>query len=504
MHGRGEVHEVNENEEWFQEIVDFAPVGIAVIDAVGSARYVNRRLAEITHRSPEGLLGLDLRSFLVPDDRMPTFNPDETVREGHQYRSHVDVAAGSPCIVEVVLRWMTDDDNHHTGAVAVIDDITAQVMAELRERAGGRHRATEGCRPVTARLASLAHMAAGIAHEFDNTLASMLSARGDSEGGRAVPHRRTGPTSHPPAVRGGDAPARTGFDVNDLIRATVPPMVDRENAVTLSLRLAEPPIPVHMDPVQLAEVLRFLTINAIEAMPRGCTITILASRATNRPAALPGGEFAHISVVDNGRGMAAEALEHAIEPFFTTKVGAPWVGLGLATTYGIVNRAGGRMSISSAPGAGSTVHVYVPSRVAGQQGAPPGDGRVGDSRGTLLVVDDNQDLRTLATRLLTDAGFEVMTANGGVEAMAILHDRAFDCLVTDIAMPGMGGIDLAERVHAANPDMPVVFVSGFVNIAWGPGGPLPDDAHSIAKPYTPEALTAAVRRALRSRSTKVT
>jgi PAS domain S-box-containing protein len=448
----GEVHNVNDNQELFREMADFAPVGIAVIDAAGSARYVNHRLAEITHRPPERLLGLDLKSFLAPENGTPA--PDEIVPEGHQYRCRIDVEAGSPCLVEVALRWF---EGRQKGAVAIIDEIPDQPAA--------------GHRP-----ADLARMAAGIAHEFDNTLTSMLISHDAGE----------------------PDPAPTSFDVNDLIRATVPPVVEQETAVTLALRLAEPPAPVHMDPAHLAEALRYLTINAIEAMPRGGTITIVASRATKRPAALPAGEFAHISVVDNGRGMAAESLEHAIEPFFTTKVGQPWVGLGLATTYGIVNRAGGRMSIASEPGAGTTVHVYVPS---GPPAAPPEDG---DPRCTLLVVDDNHDLRLLATRLLTRTGFEVLTASSGVEALAILRDRTFDCLVTDIAMPEMGGIDLAENVRVVHPDLPVVFVSGFVNIPRGPNGPLPDDAHSLTKPYTAEALTAAVRRAIRTRSLRAT
>jgi DNA-binding NtrC family response regulator len=98
----------------------------------------------------------------------------------------------------------------------------------------------------------------------------------------------------------------------------------------------------------------------------------------------------------------------------------------------------------------------------------------------------------------------VLTASSGVEALAILRDRTFDCLVTDIAMPEMGGIDLAENVRVVHPDLPVVFVSGFVNIPRGPNGPLPDDAHSLTKPYTAEALTAAVRRAIRTRSLRAT
>ncbi len=491
---------MNDDTESFREIADFAPVGIAVIDSGGSTRYVNRRLAEITHRSRDRLLGLDLNSLLVRQDGMSGLDPDETVREAMRYRCHLDAEGGGPpCVVDVVLRWMTDRDNRQTGAVAIIDDITDRMVAEHREHSGHHHEATRAREEVTDRLAGLARMAAGIAHEFDDTLAGMLAAHSGTEHGQAMTGGTTGLESHPPDADHGDVPDSSTVDVNDLIRATVPPIVDQEAAITVSLRLSEPPAPVDMNPEHLAEALRYLTINAIEAMPRGGEITIVASRATNRPAALPEGEFVHISVVDNGRGMAADSLEHAIEPFFTTKVGQPWVGLGLATTYGIVNQAGGRMSITSVPDEGTTVHVYVPSGTSTRQSPPPGGEGTGESRKTLLVVDDNQDLRILATRLLTKAGYEVLTAAGGVEAMTILRDRTFDCLITDIAMPDMGGIDLAESVRAVAPDMPVVFVSGFVNIRWGPGGPLPDNAHSIAKPYTPEALSSAVRRAIRAR-----
>jgi two-component system cell cycle response regulator CpdR len=101
--------------------------------------------------------------------------------------------------------------------------------------------------------------------------------------------------------------------------------------------------------------------------------------------------------------------------------------------------------------------------------------------------------------LLTKAGFDVLTATDGVEALSVLADRTVDCLVTDIAMPGMGGLDLAERASVVDPAMPIVFVSGFVNVRWGPGGPLPDNAHMLTKPYTAEALISTVRRAIRAR-----
>jgi PAS domain S-box-containing protein len=503
----GEVHEVNDSRRLFQEMADFAPVGIAVIDPAGSARYANRRLAEMTHRSQEDLLGVDLKSVLIPEDRAPTPEPDRNRRAGRYYRCHTDVEAGARRTVEVVLRWVTDDDHRPTGAVAVIDDstdgVTDGVTTGDRERAADRHHAPRTRQQVTERLARLARMAAGIAHEFDDTLTGMLTTPGDAGSGHAVTHRTTGPASRPPPAGHDDLPVPTDFDVNDLIRTTVAPTVEREPAVTLSLRLAEPSATVHMDPAQLAEALRLLTTNAVEAVSSGGTITIVASRARSRPTAPREGEFVHVAVVDNGHGMAAESLEHAIEPFFTTKVGPPWVGLGLATTYGVVNQAGGRMSIASTPGAGTTVHVYVPSAERVRQDPPPG-ADTDHSRGTVLVVDDNQDLRSLATRVLTSTGFEVLTATGGADAMTLLRNRPFDCLVTDITMPDMGGVELAATANAVDAHLPVVYVSGFVNMPWGAGGPLPADAHSLTKPYSSQTLVSAVRRAIRSRSSAAT
>lgn len=406
-----------DNEEWFQTIAEFAPVAIAVIDAAGSARYVNRRLAEIARRPRESLLGPGPTSFLAADGPLLARlrDPEEAV----------------------ALHWMTDTAKRPIGAVAVIDDIAD-------------------------RFDSLARTAAGIAHEFEDTLTDLLTSN-----------------PAPSAVVPGPAPA--GFDVNSLIRSTVPPIVAQAPSATLSLLLAEPPATVRMDPAQLAEALRFLTANAIEAMPDGGEITVVASGTANRR----GGEFCQVSVMDNGVGMTAESLEHAVEPFCTTKVGTPWAGLGLTASNGIVRRAGGRMTVTSAPGAGTTVHLHVPAHAAAE-------------RALLLIVDDDEALRAIAGRSLTRAGFEVLTATSGIEALSVIRGRTFDCLVTDIAMPDMGGIDLAEQARGVDPEMPIVFVSGFVSVA-PVGGPLPDHTHTLTKPYTAEALTSAVRRAIRRR-----
>jgi two-component system, cell cycle sensor histidine kinase and response regulator CckA len=163
---------------------------------------------------------------------------------------------------------------------------------------------------------------------------------------------------------------------------------------------------------------------------------------------------------------------------------------------GLLSQAGGRITHVDTE-TETIVHIHVPEQASAQRTSSPADEGTSDSRGTLLIVDDNESARILATRMLTKAGFEVLTATDGVEALAVLRGRSVDCLMTDIAMPGMGGLDLAERARSVDPGMPVVFVSGFVSVPRGPGGPLPDNAHSVTKPYTAEALVSAVHRAIR-------
>lgn len=477
-----------DNDEWFQKTAEFAPVAIAVMDATGSTRYVNGRLAQLTHRPKESLLGPGLTSFLISDEPLLTSirDLDKTPDEGHRYRCHVDVGTDSPRTVGVALHWLATTDHRPIGAVATIEDITERVAAEHDDPTVGDRDATTS-RPVAERFDSLARTAAGIAHEFRDTLIGLLMSVPDSCATVAV---------DAPAIDPGDMPAPISCDVNSLIRTTVPPLVDQTPSVTLSLLLSEPPTPVCMDPAQLTEALRFLTVNAIEAMPRGGTITVVASGTAQRFGARPDCEFFQLSVMDTRTGITAGSFENPVTPCSATTAGTPWTGLGLAASYDIAERAGGWMAMTSTPDAGATVHMYIPKHVPARRAAPTDNDGIRGSGELLLVVDDDEALRTIARRLLTKAGFEVLTATGGAEALSVMQGRLFDCLVTDIAMPDIGGIDLAEKVGAVEAEMPIVFVSGFVSVS-PVGTPLPDNTYSLAKPYTAEALISTICRAIR-------
>jgi two-component system, cell cycle sensor histidine kinase and response regulator CckA len=271
---------------------------------------------------------------------------------------------------------------------------------------------------------------------------------------------------------------------------------------------------------QLEQVLINLAVNARDAMPDGGTLT-LRSRARRLPQpvdGLPAGHFAELVVEDDGCGMEASVAGRAFEPFFTTKEEGKGTGLGLASTYGIVTDAGGRVSIDSAPGRGTQVRVLLPAALrvlAGVQPPPdrsslrspvetaapevrPALARPPSQDGTtVLVVEDQEQLRRLFTAALERAGHRVVAAADGAEAAA-LHAEGLrpDLLLTDVVMPRMSGPALAEAVRAEQPALRVLYMSGYVA-----GGVLPEGALRAAdaflqKPFGLTELTAAVAQAL--------
>jgi CheY-like chemotaxis protein len=197
--------------------------------------------------------------------------------------------------------------------------------------------------------------------------------------------------------------------------------------------------------------------------------------------------------------MSAEVVERAFEPFFTTKPSGEATGLGLATVYGIVTQAGGHVSIDSAPGLGTTVTILLPAgvvvpEVAAAAPPPPAAGH-GE---TLLVVEDEAALRDVAGRILSRAGYRVLAADGGIQALelAALHEGVIDLLVSDVVMPGMLGKELAERLVHIRPDTRVLYMSGYAQPVLASQGTLDPGVALLEKPFTAADLLGAVRRRL--------
>jgi|GEM_PF-1909899 len=260
---------------------------------------------------------------------------------------------------------------------------------------------------------------------------------------------------------------------------------------------------VKVDPGQFQQILMNLVVNARDAMPEGGKIGIETANAeldagycATHPYVKPG-RYVMLAVSDTGQGMDTEVKSHIFEPFFTTKEKGKGTGLGLATTYGAVKQSGGSIEVYSEVGVGTTVKIYLPrvEEEEGQQGK--GDRAADLPRGTetVLLVEDEESLRTLGVRILKDLGYGVLEARNGDEglALAMARKERIDLLLTDVVMPGMGGKELATRLVAHHPETKVLFTSGYTDDAIVRHGVLDEGVLFLGKPYTPSDLARKVR-----------
>ncbi|MCA2217883.1 ATP-binding protein [Jidongwangia harbinensis] len=399
--------------------------------------------------------------------------------------------------------------------IAVIRDVTERRNAEseqarLRQEAQN-HR--------NHRLESLGQLAGGIAHDFNNMLGVIVNyasfiieeASGDAPDRQAIVadarqvlragERGTDLTHQLLAFARREVVRPEILDLNTVI-ADVEELLRRTlgEHITLVTRLGTDLPSVTWDPGQIEQLLVHLALNARDAMPQGGQLVIdtacyhLADHHTLDP-----GDYVRLRVSDSGQGMPADVVERAFEPFFTTKASVENTGLGLATVYGIVTQAGGDVSITSEPGLGSTFTVLLPAGAEPAAVEPaPEPVRSGGHGETLLVVEDEAALREVAGRILSGAGYRVLTADGGVQALelAARHEGAIDLLVSDVVMPGMLGKELAERLVEVRPDTRVLFMSGYAQPVLASQGTLDPGVVLLEKPFTSADLLGAVRRRL--------
>jgi CheY-like chemotaxis protein len=259
-------------------------------------------------------------------------------------------------------------------------------------------------------------------------------------------------------------------------------------------------IPVMADPTQLEVAVLNLAINARDAMPDGGTLTFRSKRMRILDdSELEPGEYVELSICDTGEGMAPEVATRAFEPFYTTKDVGKGTGLGLSMVYGMARQSGGTARIESEPGVGTTVKLYF-RRAERDAEVPESGGQTGDqlrrARGmaSILVIDDDEDVRNFIVASLEEYGHEVMDAADGGDGIARFGQAEPDLVILDFVMPGLSGAEVAAHILATRPEQPILFVSGFSETeAIRQVAP---DAPILTKPFRAAALEEAVREVL--------
>ena len=444
-----------------------------------------------------------------PDDlELAVASNRRAIAEGHsEHEVRMRHADGRYLWFRTVLRVTPSDGAGPQGYVGCIIDVTA-------------YRHTEQQLRQAQKMEAVGQLAGGIAHDFNNLLTAVS---GYAE--QAQTHTGAGTPAHAALREVLVATSQAATLVDQLltfsrrqevracdldVRAAVAGMAgilrtSLGDAIDLRILTGATCGSVRLPAGQLEQLLLNLTVNARDAMPRGGSLTITACDVRLEPATaghhgLAAGPYVAIDVSDSGEGMSQETLAHAFEPFFTTKPVGSGTGLGLATVYGIVTQAGGAVTIDSIPGGGTTASVLLPAveAVPAPSAEPPAPGRVEHGRrATVLLVEDQPQVRALVTAALEREGHRVVAAGDGLEALERLSacQAPPDLLLTDVVMPGMNGVDLAEQVTAARPDVPVIFMSGFADI---PAPQLTGGHTFLRKPFSIAELRATVAAALSS------
>jgi two-component system, cell cycle sensor histidine kinase and response regulator CckA len=442
-------------------------------------------------------------------------HPDDRAQAEHAYAALVTSEPVGDLHYRIVrpdggIRWLlvrnrlfTNDGGQPVRTVGVAMDVTERKELEDQVR-------------QMQKMEALGQLASGVAHDFNNLLTviegygQMLHDEwaGHEQGRldlaqilRALDRAKL-LTNQLLAFSRKQVVRPTRVDLNATVRdlSRMLARVMGENIV-LDLQLDAVP-PVIADVGQIEQLVMNLAVNARDAMPFGGRFTISTARATMDASAaaargLDPGEYAALVVSDTGSGMTADVRHRIFEPFFTTKEVGKGTGLGLSTVYGIVKRSSGHIEVSSEPGRGTTFHIHFP-RGVGKLAEPAPEPR-GRTRGeeTVLLVEDDQMVLDLASRVLGGHGYRILIASNATEALEVARERAgkIDLLLTDVVMPGLPGPELAAKLEMVTPGLRVLYMSGYADDSVARLG-AEEGISFLAKPFSGDALSMRVREVL--------
>ena len=413
-------------------------------------------------------------------------------------------------------------------AVQALADLNASLEQRVEERTRQLLEAEEALRQ-SQKMEAVGQLTGGIAHDFNNLLTIVMGstdiARRALEAGETSRIARSLDNAQKGAERAAALTQRLlafsrrqplapkAIDAGLLV-AGMSDLISRSLGETIALDVVAAPYlwRAEADPNQLENTILNLAVNARDAMPGGGRLTVQTANATidTQEAAaqfeLTPGDYVVITVSDTGEGMSRETLARVFEPFFTTKEVGKGTGLGLSQVYGFVKQSGGHVIIHSELGAGTHVRLYLP-RVAAQDEQDVDAATIATTdflprAETILVVEDDDDVRAYTVETLREIGYRVLEAHDGMSALRLLErqDVPIDLLFTDVVMPGMSGGELVERARMAQPALRVLYTSGYTRNAIDQDGRLERGVELISKPFTYAGLARKIREVLESGS----
>ena len=497
--------ELKRSEHRFHAIFDQAPIGMALADVHGRIHYTNSSFQGMLERTAEELEGMAILDITHPDDRAASagliHHAKGLGRDVRQLEKRYLGKSGREIFARTTVTNLRFDDEDGNFNLAMVEDVTDRKVLEEQFLHAQK-------------LEAVGRLTSGITHDFNNVL-TVIKGYGEL----LVKALADNPRALRKATQIVKAVERASGMVNQLLafsrkKAVEPKAMDvnatlaemrgmlrhllRED-IALIMPLDNEAGRVKMDPGQFGQLVMNLVVNARDAISGSGSVTIatrtvvVAPELRHKLHAEPG-TYSLLEVTDTGCGMTPETRSRIFEPFFTTKEFGKGTGLGLSTVYGIVQQSGGAISVESTPGAGTTFRIYLPLTSGSSPEANSDLARLAKAVGaeTILVAEDEEDVRTVMADVLRDCGYTVIEAGDGVDALhaADGYPGTIDLLLTDVVMPKMGGPELWDHLWERFPDMRFLFTSGHTD---------PNSEHDptiLHKPFSTAELTARVREIL--------
>jgi two-component system cell cycle sensor histidine kinase/response regulator CckA len=477
-----------------------APMGVALADAQGVISEANATFAQFFGLSE--LAGKNCADLVDAHDRPAVKELIARAAKGEAGKQSIELRAPSERMADLFASSM-----HNAGGVVLyLVDVSEQKALEIKFAQAQK-------------MQAVGQLAGGVAHDFNNLLTVIIgncefllmrhpagdpsfkdinevhqnALRAAALVGQLLAFSRK-QTMQPKTLALGDVVGELAQMLRRLLGEGTQLALERDSDLW----------PVHADEAQLSNAIINLVVNARDAMPQGGTVTIRTRNEiihTATPlgtAIMPAGDYVVIEVADTGTGMSKEIQSKIFDPFFTTKPVGQGTGLGLATVYGIVKQSGGFITVDSELGHGTSFKIYLPRQRevhAPAETVQPQVARDVTGQDTILLVEDEEAVRSFAARALRMRGYHVMEAGGGDEALEIVKSGkpAIDLLITDVVMPNMDGPTLVRHVKELKPDLAVIFMSGYAEEAFRRNDQNSEDIHFLPKPFGLKQLAAKVK-----------